>query len=261
VRNGAVRSGALVAAAAAAVALIAAGCGGSGTHPPSDKHTAPRIKPRRVYTYTSTVARRTRTAPAAPSAAQIRHAAELTAAKPGFSASVRARIGVPQLGGDLTAVGTGRFDPRSQSGTLNLVVTLPGLFGLAGPLPTQVVLAGHEAYVQVPAGLAGELPTPASWLEARISELGLGSSLSPSDILREVARDTTRTVPDQHARVTIDPGTGLVRNLVLTYSKPGPRYHVSVTLRFTGFGTESVTQAPPSTQVGDLGSALKQLGL
>ena len=198
VRSGAVRSGALV-AGAAVVALIAAGCGGSG------RQASPQIKPRRVYTYTSTVARRTRTAPAAPSAAQIRQAAELTAAKPGFSASVRARIVVPQLGGDVIAVGTGRFDPHSQSGTLNLAVTLPGLFGLAGPLPTQVVLAAHEAYVQVPAGLAGELPTSASWLEASISDLGLGSSLSPSDILREVARDATRTVPDQHARVSARP--------------------------------------------------------
>jgi hypothetical protein len=236
------------------VALIAAGCGGSG------RHASIRITPRRVYTYTSTVARRAKTAPAALLAAQIRQAAELTAAKPGFSANVRARIGVPQLGGDVTAVGTGRFDPHSQSGTLNLAVTLPGLFGLAGPLPTQVVLAGHEAYVQVPVGLAGELPTSASWLEASISELGLGSSLSPSDILREVARDATRTVPDQHARVTLDPVTGLVRSLVLTYFKPGPRYHVSVTLRFTGFGAQPTTQAPPSTQVGDLASALKRLG-
>ena len=232
-RRGAVRCGAVArggVACAAAVALIAAGCGGSG------KHASPRIKPRRVYTYSSTVARRTRTAPAAPSAAQIRRAAELTAAKPGFSASVLVRIGVPQLGGDVTAVGTGRFDPRSESGTLNLVVTLPGLLGLAGPLPTQVVLAGGEAYVQVPAGLASQLPTAASWLEASISELGLGSSLSPSDILREVARDATRAVPDQHARVTIRPGTGLVRSLLLTYFKPGARYHVSVRLRFTGFG-------------------------
>jgi len=249
-----VRRAALV-AGALAVALIAAGCGGSG------KHVSAQVRPRRVYTYSTTVAVRTRTAPSAPSPAQIRHAAALTAAEPGFRASVYARIGVPQLGeGDVTAVGTGRFDRGSESGTLNLAVTLPGLLALAGPLPTQVVLTGDEAYVQVPASLASELPTPASWLETSISDLGLGSSLSPSDILREVARDATRTVPDQRARVTIDPGTGLVRSLVLTYSKPGPRYHVSLTLRFTGFGTEPATQPPPSTQVGDLGSVLKQLG-
>jgi hypothetical protein len=246
-----VRSGALV-AGAAVVALIAAGCGGSG------KHASPRIKPRRVYTYTSTVARRTKTAPAAASAAQIRLAAELTAAKPGFSANVRARIGVRQLGGDVTAIGTGRFDPRSESGTLKVVVGLPGLFGLAGPFPTQVVLVGGEAYVQAPAGLGGQLPTRASWLQASISELGLGSSLSPSDILREVARDATGAVPDQHARVSIDPRTGLVRSLVLTYFKAG--HHVSVTLRFTGFGTEPASQAPPTQDVGDLISTLQELG-
>jgi len=253
VRRAAVRRGAVV-AVAAAVALIAAGCGGSG------KHSSPRIKPRRVYTYSTTIAGGTGTPPPAPSAAQIRHAAELTAAKPGFSASVRARIGVPQLGGEVSAVGTGRFDPRSASGTLNLVFTLPGLFGLAGPFPTQVVLAGDEAYVQVPAGLAGQLPTPAPWLEANISKFGLGSSLSPSDILREVARDATRTVPDQHARVTIDPVTGLVRGLVLTYFKPGPRYHVSVTLRFSGFGAEPPSHAPPPQGRGDLISTLRKLG-
>ena len=254
-RRGAVRSGALV-AGAAAVALIAAGCGGSGKHAPA------HVKPRRIYAYTSTVAgrSRTRTAPAAGSAAQVRHAAELTAARPGFSASMRVRIGVPRLGGDVTAIGAGRFDPRSDSGTLNLVVTLPGLFGLAGPLPTQVVLAGDEAYVQVPASLAAELPTAASWLEAGISELGLGSTLSPSDILREVAPDATRTVPDQHARVTIDPGTGLVSSLFLTYFKPGPRYHVSVTLHFIGFGAEPASHAPPPQDVGDLIATLQELG-
>ena len=127
-------------------------------------------------------------------------------------------------------------------------------------MPTQVVFAGDEAYVRVPAGLAGQLTTPASWLEASISELGLGSSLSPSDILREVARDAIRTVPDQHARVTIDPGTGLVRSLVLTYFRPGSRYHVSVTLRFNGFGAEPASHAPPPHDVGDLISTLRGLG-
>ena len=176
------RRGALV-AGAAAVALIAAGCGGSGKHAAADpdKHAS------------TTVAGRTSAAPSSPSPAEIRHAAALTAAKPGFRATVYARISAPQLGGgDVTAIGTGRFDPRSESGTLNLVVTLPGLLGLVGPLPTQVVLAGDEAYLQVPAGLASQLTTPAAWLETSIAALGLGSSLSPSDILREVARDATR---------------------------------------------------------------------
>ncbi len=147
--SGAWPSRALV-AGAAAVALIAAGCGGSG------EHASPQIKPRRVYTYTSTAGPQDQDGTCrSVGGARSDSAAELTAAKPGFSASVRARIGVPQLGGDVTAVGTGRFDPHSQSGTLNLAVTLPGLFGLAGPLPTQVVLAGHEAYVQVPAESGG----------------------------------------------------------------------------------------------------------
>jgi len=239
------RRGALV-VSAAGVALFAAGCGSSGKHAPA------QIKPERVYTYNTTIAVRTRTA----------HAAQLTAAKPGVRASVHARIGVPQLGGgDVTAVGTGRFDLGSESGTLNLAVTLPGLLGLAGTLPTQVVFARDEAYVQVPADLASELPTSASWLAASISELGLGSSLNPSDILREVARDATGAVPDQHARVTLDPSTGLVRSLVLAYGRPGPRYHVSVTLHFTGFGAEPASQAPLPQDVGNLRSALRELGL
>jgi hypothetical protein len=52
--------------------------------------------------------------------------------------------------------------------------------------------------------------------------------------------------------------TGLVRSLVVTYFKAG--YHVSVRLSFTGFGAEPAALAPPSTQVGDLGSVLKQFG-
>jgi hypothetical protein len=239
------------------VALIAAGCGGIGTNPST------HAKPRRMYTYSRTTANTVEpstTRSATPSPAAIRRAAALTAAKPGFRAAITARITIPQLGSNpLLAIGHGYFDPRSNSGTLDVAVTLPGLLSLAGPLPTQVVLAGDEAYVQVPAGLARELPTTASWLEASLAELDV-SSASPSVILQQIARDATSTIPDQRAHVVIDPSTGLVRSLTLTYSEPRPRYRVSVSLRFTGFGVEPASQAPPATEVGDLSAALRQLG-
>ncbi len=244
-------------ASAAFVALIAAGCGGSGSS------ASTQVKPRRTYTYSSTtahtVARTTAAAVASPSPGEIKRAAALTAAKPGFRAAVTARITIPQLSNNpLVAVGGGYFDPSSNSGTLNLAVTLPGLLSLAGPVPTQVVLVGDESYVQVPSELADELPSE-SWLEASLAELDV-SSASPSQILRQVARDATTTVPDQRAHVVIDPSTGLVRSLTLTYSEPTPGYHVSMSLRFTGFGPEPASQAPPATEVGDLSAALHQLG-
>jgi hypothetical protein len=247
-----------VPASAAFVALIAAGCGGAGSVPST------HAKPRRTYTYSSTaantVAPRTTTAPAAPSPAAIRRAAALTAAKSGFRAAVTARITIPQLSSNpLLAVGRGYFDPSSNSGTLNMAVTLPGLLSLAGPLPTKVILVDDEAYVQVPAGLTGELPTTASWLDASLAELDV-SSASPSVILQQIARDATSTVPDQRARVVIDPSTGLVRSLTLNYSEPRPGYRVSVRLRFTGFGSEPASQAPPAAEVGDLSAALRELG-
>jgi hypothetical protein len=246
-----------VPASAAFVALVAAGCGGS-----SGRASA-QIKPRRTYAYTSTTATALAFTPATrsavPSPAAIQHAAALTATKPGFRAAVSARVTVPQLGGNpVLAVGQGHFDPSSNSGALNLAVTLPGLLSLAGPVPTQVVLVGDEVYVQVPSELASELASE-SWLDASISQLGLGSSLSPADILREIARDATGNVPGQRARVTLDPRTGLVRTVSLTYSTPGGD-HVSVTLQFAGFGPEPASQAPPSTEVGDLSMALRQLG-
>jgi hypothetical protein len=249
-----------VPASAALVALLATGCGGSG-------HRAlVQIKPRRTYTYGSTTAVSTvafthapATTAAPASAAAIERAATLTAAKPGFRAAVNAQITVPKLSGSpVLAVGNGYFDPGSDSGTLNLAVTLPGLLSLAGPLPTQVILVGDEAYVQVPSELANELPSE-SWLEASISELGLGDSLSPPDILREIARDATTPVPGQRAQVTLDARTRLVRTISLAYSMPGG-YRVRVTLRFTGFNPEAASQAPPPADVGALASGLRQLG-
>jgi hypothetical protein len=243
-----------VPASVACVALLVAGCGGAGGH------ASTQIKPRRTYTYSSTTPAHPAAADAAPpSPAAIRRAAALTAAKPGFRAAVTARITIPQLSSEpLLAVGHGYFDPSSDSGTLNLAVTLPGLLSLAGPVPTQVVLVGDQAYVQVPSELANELPSE-TWLEASLAQLDV-SSASPSTILQQVARDATTAIPDQRARVVIDPSTGLVRSLTLTYSEPRPGYHVSVSLRFTGFGSEPASQAPPPSQVGELSAALRQLG-
>jgi hypothetical protein len=205
---------------------------------------------------------RTAAAPLAPppTPVEIRRAAALTAAEPGFRAEVSARITVAQLGGNpLSAVGSGYFDPSTDSGTLALAVTLPGLLSLAGPLPAQVVLAGGEAYVRVPAALASELATREGWLGAGLGSLGLGDSLSPAEILREVARDATTSVPDQHAHVAIDPHTGLVRTIVLTYSRPGS-YRLRVRLLLTGFSRQSASPAPPAAQTGSLTTALKALG-
>jgi hypothetical protein len=215
------------------------------------------VPPTQTVVLTSTV--QTRTTPP-PTPAQITKAATLTAAKPGFRAKVSASIKLPQFNGNaLTAVGSGYFDPGSGSGTLDLAVGLPGLLGVAGPLPTQVRLVGSEAYVQVPSDLASQISTSDGWLQESISALGLGDSLSPADILREVARDATEDVPGQRAHVTIDPSTGLVRTIVLSYAVPGG-YHVHVRLTLTGFSTEAPTRSPPSTQTGDLATALRALG-
>jgi hypothetical protein len=239
---------------AACAALLIAACGGSGSH----ASTRTAAAPTQTVVLTSTVQTRSTAPP--PTPAQIERAATLTAAKPGFRAGVDASIKLPQFNGNaVTARGSGYFDPASSSGTLGVAVGLPGLLGLAGPLPTQVRLVGNEAYVQVPSDLAGEISTSDSWLEDSISALGLGDSLSPSDILREVARDATQHVAGQRAQVTIDPSTGLVRTIVLNYAVPGD-YHVHVRLTLTGFGTQAPTTSPPSTQTGDLATALRALG-
>ncbi|MGH2836232.1 MAG: hypothetical protein ACRDKD_08455, partial [Solirubrobacteraceae bacterium] len=213
-----------------------------------------------TYTVALTATAPTRTTPPPPSPAQIDRAATLTAAEPGFKARLDASIGLPQFNGNaLTAIGSGYFDPVSSSGTLDVAVGLPGLLGLVGPLPTQVRLVGSEAYVQVPSEIAGQLSTSDAWLEDSISALGLGDSLSPPDILREVARDATQNVPGQRAQVTIDPRTGLVRTIVLRYAVAGG-YHVRVRLVLTGFDAEPATVAPAPAQTGSLHTALGALG-
>lgn len=245
----------LVPTSAVCVALTLTACGGSGEHGSTRTFTGA------ISSGITTV--QTRTIPAAttpPTPAEIERAATLTAAKPGFAAKLSARINLPQLGGNaVSALGTGFFDPRSGSGTLGLAVQLPGLLALAGPLPTQVRLVGSEAYVQVPSDIAREVGISSGWLEDGIAALGLGDSLSPPDILREVARDATQKIAGQRAEVTLDPSTGLVRTITLGYAVAGG-YHVHVRLTLTGFGTQPATAAPPPAQTRDLQPALGALG-
>jgi hypothetical protein len=247
-----------VPASAALLALILAACGGSSHGSPARATTTGSATPTAAATPTGTTrAARARTAP--PSPAEIRQAAVRTAAQPGFRARVRASITIPQLnGGALIAAGSGRFDPASDSGTLDLAVQLPGLLGLVGPLPSQVRLVGGEAYVQVPADIAGQLSSSDAWLQESISALGLGTSLRPQDILRELARDATRSVPGQRARVTIDP-RGLVRTIDLTYTAAGG-YHVRAQLTLTSFDRQPAATPPPPASTGELKSALRALG-
>ncbi|HEX3616329.1 MAG TPA: hypothetical protein VHU61_07310 [Solirubrobacteraceae bacterium] len=237
---------------AACAALLVAACGGSARH-------VAVTRPTPAATVTVTVRTRTATTPP-PTAAEIERAATLTAAEPGFRARLSASIKLPQFNGNpLTAAGSGYFDPATSSGTLGVAVGLPGLLGLGGPLPTQLRLVGSEAYARVPSELAGQVPRADAWLASSISALDLGDSLNPADILREIARDATRHVPGQRARVTIDPATGLVRTIVLNYAVPGG-YHVHVRLTLTGFKPQAATDAPPSSQTGNLQSALRALG-
>jgi hypothetical protein len=249
----------LVPTSAACAALLIAACGGSGRHASTRAQTKPETTfSGPVAAGTTTVQTRTTAPP--PTPAQIEKAATLTAAKPGFRARLDASIKLPQFNGNaVTARGSGYFDPASSSGTLGVSVGLPGLLGLVGPVPTEVRLVGSEAYVQVPSDLASEISTSDSWLQDSISALGLGDSLNPADILREVARDATQDVAGQRAHVTIDPSTGLVRTIVLNYAVPGG-YHVHVRLTLTGFNTQAATVAPRATQTGDLQTALQALG-
>jgi hypothetical protein len=201
------------------------------------------------------------TLPDDPSPTEIRRSALLTAAEAGYRAKVSAAVTIPQFrAGPLTANGSGYFDSASGTGTVNIVLKLPGLLGLAGPLPSKVVAVGSHVYVKLPDDLATAAPTLKAWQEASLKALDL-STLSPSVILGQVARDATKKIPDQQAKVTIDPKTDLIRTIVLTYYVPGPRIHVAIHLTLTGFGKEPVSSAPPPSQVGQLLPALKALGL
>jgi hypothetical protein len=252
----------IIRASAAAVALagLLVGCGGS---------SKPVVSTRTLsQTFTGTTAPGksdiiTVTLPDAkpPTAAAIRRAALVTAARPGYRAELRAAIRIPQLdAGPLTATGSGFFDSRSGTGTLNVALGLPGLLGLAGALPAQVVAVGDEVFIKLPSALTSIAPSLRPWQEASLSELDL-STLNPSVILGQLARDATRRIPDQHAKVTINSKTGLIRTIVLSYYEPGPRVHITIHLTLTGFGQEPASSAPPPDQVGNLLSALKALGL
>ncbi len=247
------RRAALLASGVAIVALLTAGCGGSGSG---------AGKPRRSYTYTSTTRSAPATsAPAPPSAAAILRAARLTGEKPGYQAVVHMRITVPQFGSDpATAVGRGSFDPASGTGTLNLAANPPGLLDLIGPLPSQAVIIGDALYLRVPPEATSLLGISDQWLEGSVSGLGLSDTVDPAKILSDTARDATQRVPGQRARVTIDPATGLIRSLVLTFYDPTLRAHIRVALRFTGFAAVKPARAPPAAEVGDLSSTMQQLG-
>jgi hypothetical protein len=238
-------------------ALLLAACGGAA------KRASTRTQTRTSAAFSGTIVAgtttvQTRTTP--PTPAEVEKAATLTAAEPGFAARISAGIKLPQFNGNpLTAVGSGYFDPATSSGTVGVAVGLPGLLGLGGPLPTQLRLVGGETYAQVPSDLASQIPGGAAWLGSSIAALDLGDSLDPADILREVARDATHNVPGQRAHVTIDPATGLVKTIVINYSVRGG-YHVHVRLTLTGFKAQSATVAPPTSQTGNLQTALQALG-
>lgn len=196
-----------------------------------------------------------------PSAAEILRAARLTSEKPGYQARLHVRITVPQFGSDpASAVGSGSFDPASDTGTLNLAVNPPGLLSLIGPLPTQVVLVGDALYLRVPPYLSGIVGSLPKWLEGSVTALGLADTVDPAVILSQTARDATQTVPGQHAHVAIDPATGLIRGLVLAFYDPAIHAHIRVALRFTGFSEVSAAQAPPAGDVGSLAAAAERLG-
>jgi hypothetical protein len=240
-----------VPASAACLALIAAACGGSSTSA-SRRHGATGTR--------SASSAVTRTTLPPPTPAQISRAAKRTANEPGYRAVLSARINLPQFNGSaVTAIGGGYFDPGSSSGSLDVAIELPGLLGLPGPFAAQLRLVGSEAYVQVPSDLATQTSTDDSWLQESIAALGLGDSLDPPDILREIARDATRPVPGQGARVTLDASTGLVRTIALSYRRPGG-YRIRIHLRFTGFGRQPATSPPPPADTGDLQTALQELG-
>jgi hypothetical protein len=241
----------------ACAALLIAACGGAGKHASTRTRTDVSLNGT-IGVATAPVRRRPTTVPPTPS--EIETAATKTAAEPGFRARLNASIKLPQFNGNpLTARGSGYFDPATSSGTVGVAIELPGLLSLGGPLPTQLRLVGSEAYAQVPSDLAGLIPASDGWLESSLSALDLGDSLDPADILREVARDATQNVPGQRARVTIDPRTGLVRKIVLSYAVPGG-YHMHVMLTLTGFKAQDATVAPPAAQTGSLQSALQALG-
>ncbi len=248
------RRAAFLASGVAIVALAVVGCGGSSSG---------AGKPRRSYTYTSTKPTVSVTTPVhrPPTAAAIVNAARLTGEKPGYQAVAHISITVPQFGSDpATAVGSGSFDPASGTGTLNLAVTPAGLLGLIGPLPTQAVIVGDALYLKVPPEAASVLQSSDQWLEGSVSGLGLSDSVDPARILSDTARDATRTVPDQTASVTLDPTTGLIHSLILSFYDPTLHAHIRVALRFTGFRAVSPAQAPPAAEVGDLAAAVQQLG-
>jgi iron-sulfur cluster assembly protein len=257
VRRSKIRAG--VTATTLAVVVLVAGCGGSSKPASTNASStftgtiAPGGSKPHIITVTLPDLK-----PLTP--AEIRRAALLTAAEPGYRARVRASITVPQLGNSpITATGSGYFDSKSGTGTVNIVLTLPGLLGLAGPLPSQVVAVGDEIYFKIPSDLTSIARSVSPWQQASLSELDL-STLDPSVILGQVARDATRKVPDQHAKVTINAKTGLIRTIVLTYYEPGPRVRVVIHITLTGFGQELVSTAPPSDEVGQLFSLLKTLG-
>ncbi len=244
------RRAAVLASGGAIVALAAAGCGAN--HAAQQRST-------QVHVHTTTRTARARTSPP-PSAAEILQAALLTAGKPGYQARVHIRIRVPQFGGDpATAVGSGSFDPVSDTGTLNLAVNPPGLLSLIGPLPTQALIVGDALYLRVPPDLADLLGSSTEWLEGSVTALGLADTVKPRVVLSQTARDATGRVAGQHARVTIDPATGLIRSLILAFYDPALRAHIRVALRFTGFRAVRPADAPPAAGVGDLASAFRQL--
>jgi hypothetical protein len=83
----------------------------------------------------------------------------------------------------ITADGSGRFSPAQHSGSLNLVMHLGSLPGVAqvlggSDLNMQEVIQGGTVYVKLPAALAGKIPGGKPWLKLDLDKLAQSSGLS-----------------------------------------------------------------------------------
>ncbi len=259
----------------ATVALVVAACGGAAIQ---------------VHTTKKNSVKAHRAGPATVSAAVIAQAAKQTAAQPGFALGVTGNATISGLQGNVGFTGTGAFNATG-GGDMHVSVHLPGLFSLVSPIKTEIVVAGTNAYAELPRTLLGELGTSSPWVVVSLSqvsqELGLpagalAAGFAPRTVLNLIAADSTGNAGAQGpAQVNgqsttlyrealpelgnsdslyawIDPHTGLLSQLRFTYARTG-KGQLTATVSFTGFGAQTLPPTPSGAL--SLSEVLRKLGL
>lgn len=234
-------------AAAASLALLAAGCGSqaptsTSVHRASSHHAGAGITG--GSTGRSSHSEHGAGNPASPpppvtATNAIRRAAAKLQAAPGYTFKLSASLNVPSFGGPAKLTGSGSFDTAADAGSIEADVTPPGILSLLGEVETNVILSGSKLYMLMPDSLDGTPIGGKAWGEATFTQLETLAGVSGPTTLASLLAALPHS---RDARVWLDPQGRISR---VNYAYRSARLgRLAITIRITGYGPHTAPTRP-----------------